>query len=138
MFEHCLYFNTTALARVVEREWARAFRPLELTPSQAFMLRLLLERPGLLQHALAEGLTISRPTATRLLDGLEARGLVERRTCAQDGRGSEIYPTSRARQLKAALNRASADATRRVKHVIGDDMFAETVARLGKIRSTLR
>ena len=44
MFDHCLYFNTTALARVVEREWAAAFKPFGLTPPQGFLLRLVLAR----------------------------------------------------------------------------------------------
>ena len=73
MFDHCLYFNTTALARVVEREWAAAFKPFGLTPPQGFMLRLILGQPGLSQHALATELTISRPTATRLLDTQKGR-----------------------------------------------------------------
>jgi len=68
MFERCLYFNTTALARVVEREWAAAFKPFGLTPPQGFLLRLVLGRPGLSQYQLATELTIARPTATRLLD----------------------------------------------------------------------
>ena len=69
MFDQCLYFNTTALARVLEREWTKAFKPFGLTPSQAFMLRAILDKPGLLQSELAAGLAISRPTATRSLDG---------------------------------------------------------------------
>ena len=43
MFDHCLYFNTTALARVLERQWAEAFKPFDLTPPQAFLLRAVLE-----------------------------------------------------------------------------------------------
>ena len=69
MFDQCLYFNTTALARQLEREWTRAFAPFELTPPQAFMLRTILDQPGLLQRELAASMVISRPTATRTLDG---------------------------------------------------------------------
>jgi DNA-binding MarR family transcriptional regulator len=78
MFDHCLYFNTTALARLLEREWTRAFKQFGLTPSQAFMLRVVLEKPSLLQRELAKELVISRPTATRTLDGLQKMQLVER------------------------------------------------------------
>jgi len=43
MFDHCLYFNTSALARRLEREWTVAFKPFDLTPPQAFTLRAVLE-----------------------------------------------------------------------------------------------
>ncbi len=70
MFEQCLYFNTTSLARQVERQWTQAFKPFGLTPSQAFMLRVVLDKAPLLAREIAEELNISRPTATRGLDHL--------------------------------------------------------------------
>jgi MarR family transcriptional regulator, temperature-dependent positive regulator of motility len=79
MFDHCLYFNTTALARRLEQEWTKDFEPFELTPPQAFMLRAVIDRPGMLQSELSGELSIARATATRALDGLEAKGLIERR-----------------------------------------------------------
>jgi DNA-binding MarR family transcriptional regulator len=137
MFDHCLYFNTTALARVVEREWVKAFKPLGLTPSQAFMLRVVLEKPALLQNELAKELAISRPTATRALDGLQKLELVERRTTESDGREYAIYPTPLAQNMKESINAASAGVTRRLKEELGDGQFDEAVSRIRKIRSTL-
>lgn len=137
MFDHCLYFNTTALARLVEREWTKALKPLGLTPSQAFMLRVVLEKPSLLQNELAKELTISRPTATRTLDGLQKLGLVERRTTEADGREYAIYPTASAREIKERLNAESAAVTRRLKKVLGDTQFKEAVEKLRNIRSSL-
>lgn len=138
MFDHCMYFNTTALARLVEREWTKAFKGFDLTPSQGFMLRLILDQPGLLQRELAKALTISRPTATRLLDGLQAKRLAERRSSSRDGRESEIYPTSAAVEVRDALNVASGAVTRRIKRMIGKDTFDDTVARLRGVRSALK
>jgi DNA-binding MarR family transcriptional regulator len=137
MFDHCLYFNSTAVARLAERQWAEAFRPFALTPSQAFLLRLVLDRPGLLQRDLAEALTISAPTATRLLHGLEAKRLVERRSSSTDGRESRIYPTSAAEKIKGPLNAASAEVTKRIKQLIGKDVFDEAVAKLRGVRAAL-
>ncbi|HXI58731.1 MAG TPA: MarR family transcriptional regulator, partial [Polyangia bacterium] len=34
MFDSCLYFNTTALGRLLERQWAAAFAHHGLTPPQ--------------------------------------------------------------------------------------------------------
>jgi DNA-binding MarR family transcriptional regulator len=137
MFDHCLYFNTTALARVLEREWNKAFKPFGLTPSQAFMLRVVLEKPGLLQSELAAELAISRSTATRTLDGLQQMKLLERRTTEHDGRESAIQPTSLAVTMRDKLNAASAAVTKRLKKELGVAHFDETVAKVRGIRSAL-
>ena len=137
MFDHCLYFNTTALARVLEREWTRAFKPFGLTPSQAFMLRAVLGRPGLLQSALATELAISRSTATRTLDGLQKMKLLERRSTANDGRESAIEPTALALAMREQLDAASGDVTKRLKKELGIAHFDETVAKVKSVRSAI-
>ncbi|MES2149364.1 MAG: MarR family transcriptional regulator [Pseudomonadota bacterium] len=137
MFDQCLYFNTTALARQLEREWSVAFKPFELTPPQAFMLRAVLDRPGLPQCDLADALAIARPTATRALDGLAAKGLIERRHSAGDGRESVIHPTAAACKLKLGLNQASAQVTARLKLVLGAGAFSNAVASVKQVRAAL-
>lgn len=129
MFDHCIYFNTAALARQLERIWAKAFRPFDLTPPQAFLLRAVLERPGMLQSELADALKVTRPTATRALDGLEARRLIERRATKRDGRECEIFPAPDALPLKVPLNEASGEVTKRLKAILGETAFASFVAR---------
>ncbi|MCS6765241.1 MAG: MarR family transcriptional regulator [Candidatus Protistobacter heckmanni] len=137
MFDQCLYFNTTALARVLDRVWTDAFAPFGLTPSQAFLLRAVLDQPGMLQRELAREMAISRPTATRSLDGLQEKGLVERRDSERDGREYEIHPTAAAMAIKTELNAASAEVTRRLKREFGVAMFEETVRNVKEIRATL-
>lgn len=137
MFDHCLYFNTTALARRLEREWAEAFERFELTPPQGFMLRAVLERPGSPQRELADLLSIARPTATRVLDGLEARGYVERQRTEGDGREVAIVPTAQAIAIREALNAASATVASRLKRTLGGEAFVDTVSRLRTARATL-
>jgi DNA-binding MarR family transcriptional regulator len=137
MFDHCLYFNTTALARTLEREWTAAFRDLGVTPPQGFMLRMVVAQPGLLQSELAEGLAISRSTATRTLDGLQRLGLIERRSTVNDGRELCIHPTPAARKLGAALNAASAGVTERLKGALGERVFDRTVADVKAVKAKL-
>ncbi|MGG1946406.1 MarR family transcriptional regulator [Trinickia sp. NRRL B-1857] len=137
MFDQCLYFNTSALARRLEREWAEAFEPFGVTPPQGFMLRAVLDRPGLLQHELADVLSIARPTATRVLDGLEARGYIERHRAQGDGREVSIVPTDAALALKQALNEASGEVTARLKAQLGGPAFADTVSSIRAVRSAL-
>ncbi|GGI16771.1 hypothetical protein GCM10008066_05630 [Oxalicibacterium faecigallinarum] len=137
MFDHCLYFNTTALARALEREWTLAFKPFGLTPSQAFMLRAVLSRPGMLQSELADTLSISRSTATRTLDGLQRLGFLERKPTDRDGRESAIEPSAGAREIHDALNAASGEVTRRLKKVMSTAQFDETVSKVKKARDVL-
>ena len=137
MFDHCLYFNTTALARRLEREWVGAFAPFDLSPPQAFMLRAVLDQPGLLQRELSSSLAIARPTATRALDFLAAKGFIERRGTRGDGREISIWPTAAAQHIHAELNAASGAITARLKKRLGADSFATTVERIRGVRSAL-
>lgn len=137
MFDHCLYFNTTSLARLLEREWTAAFAGFGLTPPQGFVLRLVLDRPGLLQREIAEAMTIARPTATRLLDGLEARKLIQRRAGESDGREQRIHPTPAAEAIRDALNAASGKVTRRLKQLLGAQSFEHTVGSLRAARAAI-
>jgi DNA-binding MarR family transcriptional regulator len=137
MFDHCLYFNTTALARRLEREWTEAFSMFGLSPPQAFMLRVILAKPGLLQRELADELFIARPTATRALDFLQTKGLIERRGRDGDGREVCIQPTKNAIAIHAALNKASGTVTSKLKRLLGEDEFGETVSKIRSVRSGL-
>lgn len=61
MFERCLYFNTQNLARTVNRIWTEEFKQYELSPAHAYLLRLVLTEPGLLQREIAANLGLSNP-----------------------------------------------------------------------------
>ena len=137
MFDQCLYFNTTALARVLEREWSAAFKPFGLTPAQAFMLRVILEKPGSLQSEVAREMSITRSTATRTLDGLQKMKLIERRTGVRDGRELEIHPTARALALREPINSASGEVTKRLKKSLGVPRFEEAVGKVVAVRKSL-
>jgi len=138
MFDHCLYFNTTALARRLEREWATAFKPFDLSPPQGFLLRAILATPGVPQRELAAMLAIARPTATRALDQLAEKGYVERRTSPDDGREVFIFPTDKASAIQVRLNEASGRVTQRLKRLLSEEVFAQTVAKVRSVRSALQ
>jgi DNA-binding MarR family transcriptional regulator len=137
MFDHCLYFTTAALARRLEREWTQAFAIFDLSPPQAFMLRVILAKPGLLQRELADELSITRSTATRALDFLQSKGLVERGGRDGDGREVCIQPTKDAIAIHAALDEASGVVTSKLKKLLGAAEFEETVSKIRGVRSAL-
>jgi MarR family transcriptional regulator, temperature-dependent positive regulator of motility len=138
MFDHCMYFNTSALARRLEREWALAFKPFDLAPPQAFMLRAVLKAPGTLQFELANTLAISRPTATRALDGLAAKKMITRLPTDGDGRHMAVYPTAGAIAIATGLNDASAKVTKRLKKLLGEAAFVDMVEEIRVVRAALK
>ncbi|WP_347558722.1 MarR family winged helix-turn-helix transcriptional regulator [Robbsia sp. KACC 23696] len=137
MFDHCLYFNSTALARTVEREWTAAYAVFGLTPPQGFVLRVVLAREACLASEIAETLAISRPTATRLIDTLCGKGLIERHQAEADGREWRIVPTEAGKAMAAPLNHASAQIAQRLKRKVGAERFERTVDEMKTIRSSL-
>ena len=137
MFDHCLYFNTTSLARKLEREWANAFKPFGLTPSQAFMLRVILTKPGRHQIELAREMNITKPTASRSLDGLERLGLIERHGSSEDSRSIQIFPSKQALKMLDELNAASGEVTRKFKSLLGTRDFEEVVERMRNISNAI-
>lgn len=137
MFDHCLYFNSAALARLVEREWATVYAPFGLTPAQGFVLRVVLASPGCLSSRVADILGIARPTATRLIDSLCDKQLVERRQGKSDGREWYVYPTGAGKALDKPINSASSEIARALRAKLGSELFESAVTSMRGARKAL-
>ncbi|MFB0617793.1 MarR family winged helix-turn-helix transcriptional regulator [Streptomyces sp. AGS-58] len=72
---------------------------LRLSPHQLRALRILESQPGLNLTALAEGMEIGLPTASRLCDRLEAAGLLERLLHPQRRREVRLVLTGPGRHV---------------------------------------
>ena len=59
-------------------------------------------------------MAVEGPSLVRLLDGLEAAGLVERREDAGDRRAKTLHMTDAGRQLLAQVNEALNDVRQRL------------------------
>ncbi len=105
LLDRALGFWILRAHQALRQELYRVFHAAgeELTPEQWAVLVRLWEREGRPQHELAETTLRDRPTLSRILDGLEARGLVERRPDPDDGRGRLVYPTAAGRRLRTRL-----------------------------------
>jgi DNA-binding MarR family transcriptional regulator len=58
--------------------------------------------PGLRVTELAQALMVRQPTASQIVDELEAAGLLRRRRDARDQRAVALHPTAKARRVLAA------------------------------------
>jgi DNA-binding MarR family transcriptional regulator len=127
MFERCLYFNINALARRVNKIWEQAFDELGLSPAHAYLLRLVLDQPGISQGRIAEELKLEKSTVTRFVDSLQQRDYLNR---IKSGREVEIMPTLKCRKIARQLQ-ASGDALyKEMTGLIGKRNLADLVKQL--------
>ena len=90
--------------------------PLELRPVHFSILTIVGENPGLSQMALSHVLGVVRSALVPMLDGLEARGLLERTPSKTDRRSHALYLTA---QGKTLLERADALVREHEDRLIG-------------------
>src|SRR3954451_23862039 len=89
-----------AFVKAAKRSRARAEPDAPLTTSQADLLFPLMDCPdGLGLRELARLVGIAAPTATRMIDGLEARGFVTRARDPKDGRAVRIALTAEGAEV---------------------------------------
>ncbi len=97
---NCLYFTANALARKIEKLATESWKRVDMAPSYAYLLLLVLEEPGMQAGQIAEQLQLTPSTITRLIEKLEERKLVIRAT---EGKLTNVYPTQKAKDLKPQL-----------------------------------
>jgi|CXWL01.1.fsa_nt_gi DNA-binding MarR family transcriptional regulator len=89
-------FGPRLLERVEARVKTEGFPPLEW-----YDVLWALEREGpLRQRDLANHMLAARYSLSRLVDRMEAEGLVERRDCPEDLRGQTVHATEAGRALR--------------------------------------
>src|SRR5215207_4178980 len=86
-------FLLTQLGTYAAQEFATRVAELDLTPPQAGLLRAIALEPGQSQQALARHLGTPASRLVALVDGLDERGLVERRRNPDDRRLHALHLT---------------------------------------------
>lgn len=87
-------------------EFASAMDRYEIRPSQFTVLMLIRSNPGLSQSAVSVALGIQKANFVSLLDGIESRGLTERRKVEGDRRSSALYLTAVGEAFASKLEAA--------------------------------
>ena len=96
------------------RQLELALATVDLSPSQYRVLMFLDEIGSAAASALAGRLDVTRPSITALVDGLEARGLVERHPQMSDRRRVEVVLSDAGHDALDAADAAVAD---RLEHI---------------------
>ena len=92
-------FLMADITRLMRRDFALRAQPLDMTEGQWRLLARLSDNEGLSQAALAELMEVQPITLVRLIDRLEAAGLVERRPAPKDRRAFQLFLTPKAQPI---------------------------------------
>lgn len=117
-FCSCLYFTTNALARKVEKLAVESWKKIGLAPSHAYLLKLVIDEPGMQAGVLAEQLQLTPSTITRLIEKLEEKKLVTRVT---EGKTTNVFPTQKAKEMKPQIKQCIEEFHEKYVKILGKE-----------------
>jgi DNA-binding MarR family transcriptional regulator len=113
--------------------FAQRIAELDLTPPQAGLLRLLARTPGRSQRELADELGMPPSRFVPFADGLEERGLIERRRNADDRRLYALHLTDQGTAMLAKLRVAATEHEEQVCRGLSAEERRQLVGLLRRI-----
>jgi DNA-binding MarR family transcriptional regulator len=124
-------------ADVVRRYIGRVLEPFGVTTQQFNVLRILRGAgpEGIPTLAISERMIEEAPGITRLLDRLEAKGLVWRERCPKDRRQVLCYATSAALELLGRIDSSMDNADEHGLGGLSDGDKAELIRLLDAVRA---
>jgi DNA-binding MarR family transcriptional regulator len=87
----------------VFQDFIETFAKMKLRPAEFSVLALIARKPGQKQTEIAEQLGIKRANFVALMDGLEQRGLAERRKAQGDKRSHSLHLTPEGVRFAAKM-----------------------------------
>ncbi|WP_437963864.1 MarR family transcriptional regulator [Sorangium sp. So ce260] len=116
-------------------QFAERLAPLQLLPPHAGILRALRQSDGLSQAALSEKLGVFPSRLVVLLDALEERGLLERRSSPEDRRSYALHLTGAGQEMVQQIGRIAQEHRQALCAALDDTEQAQLAALLGRIAS---
>ncbi|WP_067502309.1 MarR family winged helix-turn-helix transcriptional regulator [Actinoplanes sp. TFC3] len=120
--------------RKAGEDWVRER---ELSFEQAFALGYLVQNPGAIQRDLADVTRTSAASVSSLLQGLDRRGLVERRIEPGNERSKRVFATPAGAELIAGFEAAIAATDEKLLTPLTEDERATLHALLQKMTASL-
>ena len=133
-YGRCIYFASNALARKTEKLASSIWKRVDLSPSHAYLLMIVLDEPGVQPGALSSELHLTPSTITRLIEKLETRKLVVRTT---EGKSTSVYPTAKSREMKPLLQDCVDEFYQSCVGLLGKDECGRFVNSMNKIADKL-
>jgi len=136
-FDRDLFFLLHDVARLSRVEADKRARTNGMTRAQWAIVLRLGRAPGSSQKELADILEVEPISVARLVDRLEASGLVERRADEQDRRIWRLHLLPAATSMLASINRQREDLAEFVAHGITPQMREVMVEGLTRMKANL-
>jgi DNA-binding MarR family transcriptional regulator len=133
-FEDVVGYNLRRAYAVQTQRFVATFSPFSIRPVQFSILGLIYENPGLRQAELGRMLNIKRANVVTLLDELEARDILRRRTDATDRRSYVLELTPSGSRLAVTLLDLHARLEKDMASSLGQREHAELLRLLKKFR----
>lgn len=126
---------TTRMKRILDLQCADSREP--ITGVQGWIVAYVCNNPDrdVFQRDIEEMFRIRRSTATGILNGMQAAGLISRRVVDYDARLKKIVPTEKAVILHEKAKKALDEFESNLKKNIPEDklaVFFEVLARIGR------
>ncbi len=118
------------MARKVEKLALESWKPVDLSPSHAYLLLMVLEKPGTQPGCIANHLQLSPSTVTRLIEKLEERKLVTRTT---EGKQTNVYPSDAAIALLPLLTKCLNHFYNNYSTILGRDESCKLITNMGLV-----
>jgi MarR family transcriptional regulator, transcriptional regulator for hemolysin len=125
-------------ARLLRTYSDQRARDLNTTRAQWAVLSRLQRCEGAKQSELAEALEIAPITLARLIDKLDAAGMVERRADPHDRRAHRLYLTEEAIPALAALGALAEDVMGRALAGLDDETLEAFLKGLAMVKANLK
>jgi MarR family transcriptional regulator, organic hydroperoxide resistance regulator len=103
--EDCIFFQLAKAAQTGSRFWSQKVAALNLTATQAMVLRFLFDRDEVNSSELGSRTELDSATLTGILDRLKAAGIIERRPNPTDRRAIHIHLTEKGRRAAKEIFR---------------------------------
>lgn len=133
-FCSCLYFTTNALARKVEKLAVESWKKIGLAPSHAYLLKLVIDEPGMQAGILAEQLQLTPSTITRLIEKLEEKKLVTRVT---EGKTTNVFPTQKAKEMKIQIKQCIEEFHEKYVKILGKEESKQFIQNMNTMADKL-
>jgi MarR family transcriptional regulator, organic hydroperoxide resistance regulator len=133
-FNKCLYFSANALARKVEKLAAESWKKIDLAPSHAYLLMMVLEEPGAQPGRIAKEMQLTPSTITRLVEKLEEKRLVVRRMA---GKITNVYATRSAKELQPKMRACLNDFSKKYMEIMGTEESIRMIQNINKLTDKL-
>lgn len=117
-FDNCLYFTVNKLSRAITKMAEDSFKLTGLSPTHAFLMMLVIDKPGIAQSELADALHLKPSTITRFVDKLVEKGLIERKT---EGKRSLNFPTENGEAILKDIKEGWKILFRSYSDILGED-----------------